>query len=93
MDRWDAAGRWDGCVCADRYGPFRQPKFECGCCEMPVFRVCGAGQNFYVFSLYHNPDLDDRIYEGLLTSMAGLQVVDVPALFMFMGDLNGHHQE
>ena len=29
----------------DRYGAFRQPKFECGCCEMLVFRVCGARQN------------------------------------------------
>ena len=23
----------------DGYGAFRQPKFECGCCEMMVFRV------------------------------------------------------
>ena len=30
----------------DGYGVFRQPKFECGCCEMLVFRVCGARQNF-----------------------------------------------
>ena len=45
----------------DGYWAFRQPKFECGCCEMLVFRVCGAKQNFYVFSLYRNPDLDDRI--------------------------------
>ena len=47
----------------DGYGASRQPKFECGCCEMLVFRVCGARQNFYVFSLYRNPDLDDRIYD------------------------------
>ena len=47
----------------DGYGAFRQPKFECFCCEMLVFRVCGARQNFYVFNLYHNPDLDDRIYD------------------------------
>ena len=45
----------------DGYGAFRLPKFECDCCEMLVFRVCGARQNFYVFSLYRNPDLDDRI--------------------------------
>ena len=45
----------------DGYGAFRQPKFECGCCEMLVFRVCGALQNFYVFSLYRNPDIDDQI--------------------------------
>ena len=43
----------------DGYGAFRQPKFECGCCEMLVFRVCGVRQNLYVFSLYRNPDLDD----------------------------------
>ena len=23
----------------------RERKFDCGCCEMPVFRVCGARQN------------------------------------------------
>ena len=25
----------------DGYRAFRQPKFECGCCEMLVLRVCG----------------------------------------------------
>ena len=35
----------------DLYGAFRQPKFECGCCEMLVVRVCGLRQNFYVYSL------------------------------------------
>ena len=40
----------------DGYGAFRQPKFECECCEMLVVRVCGLRQNFYVYSLYHNPD-------------------------------------
>ena len=45
----------------DGYGAFRQPKFDCGCCQMLVFRVCGVRQNLYVFSLHHNPDLDDRI--------------------------------
>ena len=56
----------------DGYGAFRHPKFACGCCEMLVFRVCGARQNFYVFSLYRNPDLDDRIYDCLLTAMAAV---------------------
>ena len=32
----------------DGYGAFRQPKFEFGCCEMLVFRVCGVIQNLYV---------------------------------------------
>ena len=47
----------------DEYGAFRQHEFSCDCSEMLVFRVCGAKQNFYVFSLYHNPDLDDWIYD------------------------------
>ena len=45
-----------------------------------------------MFSLYRNPDLDDRIYECLLIAMGAVQGVDVRASFLFMGDLNGHHQ-
>ena len=77
----------------DGYGVFRQHKFECGCCEMVVFWVCGARQNFYVFCLYRNPDLNHRIYECLLTAMAAVQAADARASFLFMGDLNGHHRE
>ena len=55
----------------DGYGAFRKPKFECGCCEMMVVRVCGLRQNFYVYRPYRNPDQDDRIYDYLLTLMAG----------------------
>ena len=50
-------------------------------------------QNFSVFSLYRNPDLDDRIFDCLLASMATVQAEDVRASFLFVGDLNGHHQE
>ena len=46
-----------------------------------------------MFSLYHNPDLDDRIFDCLLTSMAAVQAENVHASFLFVGDLNGHHQE
>ena len=77
----------------DGYGAFRQPKFECDCCEMLVFRVCGVRQNLYVYSLYHNPDLDDRNFDCLLASMAAVHAEDVRASFLFVGDLNGHHQE
>ena len=72
---------------------FSQLKFECGCCEMLVFRFCGVRQNLYVFSLYCNPDLDDRIFYCLLTSIPSVQVEDVRASFLFVGGLNGHHQE
>ena len=77
----------------DGFAAFSQPKFECGCCEMLVFRVCGVRQKFYVFNLYRNPDLDDRIFDCLLTSMAAVQAEDARASFLFVGDLNGHHQE
>ena len=56
----------------DGYGAFRQPKFECGCCEMLFFRVCGVRQNLYVFSLYYNHDLDDQILDCLLASVAAV---------------------
>ena len=75
------------------YGAFRQPKFECGCCKMLVFRVCGVRQNLYVYSLYYNPNLDDRLFDCLLASMAAVQAEDVRASFPFVGNLNGHHQE
>ena len=77
----------------DGYGAFRQPKFECGRCEMLVVRVCGLRHNFYVYCLYRYPDQDDRIYDCLLTSMAAVQAEDVRASFLLVGDLNGHHQE
>ena len=46
-----------------------------------------------MYSLYRNPDLDDRIFDCLLASMAALQAEDVCTSFLFVGDLNGHHQE
>ena len=52
----------------DGYGAFRQPKFECGCCEILVLRVYGVRQNLYVYSLYCNPDPDDRIFDCLLVN-------------------------
>ena len=53
-------------------------------------RVCRVRQNLYVLSLYHNPDLDDRIFDRLLASMAALQAEDVHASFLFVGDFNFH---
>ena len=60
---------------------------------MLVVRVCGVRQNHYVFSLYRNPDVDDRIFDCLLASMADVQTEDMRASFKFVADLNGHHQE
>ena len=94
MKGQDASIPRDGCICIrDGYGGFRQQKFECGCCEILVLRVCGVRQNLYVFSLNRNPDLDGRIFDCLLASMAAVQTEDILASFLFVGDLNGHHQE
>ena len=60
---------------------------------MLVFRVCGVRQNLYVYSLYRINDIDDRIFDYLLASMAAEQAEDVRASFLFVGDLNGRHQE
>ena len=77
----------------DGSGTFLQPKFECGCCEMLFFRVCGVRQNLYVFSIYCNPDINDQIFYCLDASLAVVLAEDVRATFLFVSDLNGHHQE
>ena len=55
--------------------------------------VCFVRQNLYVYSLYRNPDRDDQNFDCLLASMAAVQAADVRASFLFVGDLNGLHQE
>ena len=66
---------------------------KCDCCEMLVFMVCGERQNIYVFSLYRHPNLDDRIHECILTSMAAEETEDASVSFLITGDLSGHHLE
>ena len=48
---------------------------------------------FMCLSIYCNLDLDDQIYNCLLTLVAAVQTEDVPASLLFVGDLNGYHQE
>ena len=60
---------------------------------MLFLEVCGVRQNFYVFNLYLNPDLDDQISDCLHTSMVAVQSEDVHASYLFVADLDGHHQE
>ena len=40
-----------------------------------------------------NPALDDQIFYCVLASMAAVQAEDNRASFLFVGDLNVHHQE
>ena len=78
----------------DGYRAFRKPKFECSRCEILFLWVCGARENLYVFSLYRfTPDLDERISDGLLTSMAAARAEIVRTSFLFVGNMNGHHQK
>ena len=67
---------------------FANPNFS-----VVVIVLCGLRQNHYVFSLYRNPDQGDRIFYCLLASMAAVQAEDIRGSFLFVGDLNGHHQE
>ena len=84
----DAPCPRDGGICTIWIRSISQPKFESRCCQMLDIRVCGVRQNFYVFCLYLNCDLDVRSVDCLLTSMAVM-----PAQDLFACDLNGHHQE
>ena len=57
------------------------------------FGVCGVRQNIYVFSLYLNTDIDDRILDCLVASMAAVQAEDIRTSSLFVSDLNSHHRE
>ena len=67
--------------------------FECICHETQVFKVSGKHNNFYIFSLYRNPDLDGSIYDCLIDRIAAVQESDRRASFVFVGDLNAHHRD
>ena len=71
----------------------RKHTAECGCHEVQVMKVCGKRQNFYLFSIYRNPTLDDSIFDCLLSSMATIQESDRKATFIFVGDFNAHHND
>ena len=46
-----------------------------------------------MFGVYRNPNLSDKIVDCLLTAIAKVQSVDRKAFFLFVGDLNAHHEE
>ena len=70
-----------------------RPMYACGCHETQVVKVTGRLINLYVFASYRNPDLDDSIYDCLLTKMAAVQEADPKPCFVFVGDYNAHHTE
>ena len=67
--------------------------FECGCHEVVIVKVTSRFNNFYIFSIYRNPNLDNSIYDCLLSSMASVQEMDQKAAFLSMGDFNAHHRD
>jgi len=71
----------------------RFTKYECGCHEYMVVRVCSRFNNFYIFSLYRSPNSDDSIYDCLLTSYISIQENDIKSCFIFIGDFNAHHRD
>ena len=77
----------------DDFSAFRQRGYKCGCCEVLLVRICSRDHNFYVFGVYGNPDLSDKIFGCLLTAMVKAQSVDRKAAFLFIGNVNVHHEE
>ena len=71
----------------------RKANYECRCHEVLVLKVCGKHSNFYLFSIYRNPNANDAIFDCLLNSMASIQENDRKAAFLFVGDFNAHHKE
>ena len=65
----------------------------CTCHEIQLIKVSSRVNNFYIFSIYRNPDLDDSIYDCLLGSMGNIQEMDPKSAFIFVGDVNAHHRE
>ena len=71
----------------------RMSQYECNCHEVLIIRVCSRFNNFYIFTAYRNPDLNDSIFDYLIESMANIQNNDRKAAFLFIGDFNAHHRE
>ena len=75
------------------FSAMNQKRYECNCHEIQIVKVCGGHSNFYIFSVYRNPDANDTIFDCLLSSMASIQQNDVKSSFLFLGDFNAHHRE
>ena len=46
-----------------------------------------------MFGVYRNPDLLNKTFDCLLTSIAKVQSVSRKASFLFVGDVNVHHKD
>ena len=65
----------------------------CNCFEIMLVRICSNSHSFYVFGVYRNPNLSDNIFDRLLTAIAKVQSVYRKTSFLFVGDVNAHHEK
>ena len=67
--------------------------YECGCCKVIVIRICSSSHNFYKVCVHRYPDLADQIFDCLLTAMAKVSSWIKRRFFLFVGEVNTHHEE
>ena len=69
----------------DDFSAYRQRSYECGWCDVIVFKICSSSHNFYVLGVYRNPDLSNNFFYCLQAAMAKVQSVDKKGSFLFVG--------
>ena len=77
----------------DGFSAYGQRSYECGYCEVIVFKICSSSHNFNVFGVYRNPDLSGTMFDYLLTTIAKVQSVDRKAFFQLIGNVKAHREE
>ena len=75
----------------DDFLAYMQRNYECRCCEVIAVKICSSSHDFYVFALHQNPS--DNIFDCLLMVIAKVLYVDRKSFFLFVSDMNPHHQE
>lgn len=64
------------------FGASRRMRFECSCDYMTFVQMGSPFNNYYIFSVNCNSDLNNSIYDGLLVSMAAVQEFDPKSSFI-----------
>ena len=77
----------------DFFSAYRQRGYECRYFEVVVVRICSSSHNSYLFVVYRNLDVSINIFDCLLTAMAKVQSVDRKTSFLFVDNVNAHHEE
>ena len=72
----------------DGFSAYRQRGYECGCCEVIVVNICSISHDFYVFGVYRNLVLCDKIFYCLSTAMANMQSMNRKAPYLLVDDVN-----